>query len=179
MAVLALGLAGAGIGSAIGGAFLGVSAASWGWTLGAYVGGQMTRTKLPTVYGPRLNDLSVQSSAYGNMIPIPFGRVRVAGNLIWSSGRVEHTRVTEVSQGGKGGGGFLAVLLAAFFGLRFGFPRHAIRPLAQPLDQIIAHSQPPPARAGFPVSVCAPPLPQAAPPSCAPHTNADTARPRL
>lgn len=105
MAVLALGLAGAGIGSAIGGAFLGVSAVSWGWTIGAYLGQSMTRTKLPTVYGPRLNDLSVQSSAYGNMIPIPFGRVRVAGNLIWSGGRIERTRVTTVTQGGKGGGG--------------------------------------------------------------------------
>lgn len=40
------------------------------------------------------------------MIPIPFGRVKIAGNLIESTGRVERTRVTTVSQGGgKGGGG--------------------------------------------------------------------------
>lgn len=106
MAVLALGTIGAAIGSTFTGTFLGVGFASWGWTIGAYLGQSMTRTKLPTVYGPRLNDLSVQSSAYGNMIPIGFGRFRCAGNLIWSGGRIERTRTTSVRQsGGKGGGG--------------------------------------------------------------------------
>jgi hypothetical protein len=35
--------------------------------------------------GSRLSDLKVQSSAYGNAIPIVFGSYRVAGNVIWST----------------------------------------------------------------------------------------------
>lgn len=52
--------------------------------------------------GPRLDDLSVQASTYGQPVPRLYGTVRVAGNLIWSSGLVE-TETTKV-QGGKGGG---------------------------------------------------------------------------
>jgi len=101
MAQLALGAAGAVAGFAIGGP----TGAKIGWMVGSAIGGSLTKSKLPTVYGPRLNDLTIQSSAYGNAIPIPFGRVRLAGNLIWSGGRVEHTRVSTQRQGGKGGGG--------------------------------------------------------------------------
>lgn len=52
--------------------------------------------------GPRLDDLSIQASTYGQPVPRLYGTVRVAGNLIWSSGLVE-TETTKV-QGGKGGG---------------------------------------------------------------------------
>jgi len=98
VAQLVLGVAGAVVGSFFG-------APQLGFALGSALGGALTRTKLPTLHGPRLNDLTVQSSAYGNMIPIPFGRIKIAGNLIWSTGRIERTRVTSVDSGGKGGGG--------------------------------------------------------------------------
>ncbi|GAB4511257.1 MAG: hypothetical protein Tsb0019_06550 [Roseibium sp.] len=52
--------------------------------------------------GPRLDDISVQASTYGQPVPRLYGTVRVAGNLIWSSGLIE-TETTKV-QGGKGGG---------------------------------------------------------------------------
>ena len=49
--------------------------------------------------GPRLSDLSVQSSSYGAAIPKIFGRTRVAGSVIWSTDLIE-TRSTQ--GGGKG-----------------------------------------------------------------------------
>jgi hypothetical protein len=51
--------------------------------------------------GPRLTDLTVQNSSYGEAWPLPYGTVRIAGNIIWSSGLSE--RRSEQTQGGKGG----------------------------------------------------------------------------
>lgn len=51
--------------------------------------------------GPRLSDLSVQSSAYGVPIARCYGRVRVAGSVIWSNGLKERRR----KSGGKASGG--------------------------------------------------------------------------
>ncbi|HEU4959895.1 MAG TPA: phage tail protein [Sphingomonas sp.] len=49
--------------------------------------------------GPRLTDLSVQTSSYGWAIPRLFGTLRVAGSVIWSTDLIE-SRSTE--HGGKG-----------------------------------------------------------------------------
>lgn len=57
----------------------------------------------PTVIGPRLGDLQVQVSAYGNPIPRIFGVYRVAGNIIWNSDIREIAHSTQSSSGGKGG----------------------------------------------------------------------------
>lgn len=58
-----------------------------------------------TQEGPRLSDLSVSSSAFGESIPIHYGTVRTKGNIIWSSG-LKETVNTDVQQtGGKGFGG--------------------------------------------------------------------------
>jgi Putative phage tail protein len=51
--------------------------------------------------GPRLTDLTVQNSSYGEAWPLTYGTVRIAGNIIWSSGLVE--RRSEQTQGGKSG----------------------------------------------------------------------------
>lgn len=54
--------------------------------------------------GPRLSDLTLQVSSYGQPIPRVFGAEnRIAGNVIWSSGLRE--TATKQKQGGKGGGG--------------------------------------------------------------------------
>lgn len=56
--------------------------------------------------GTRLTDLMVQVSTYGKAIPIAYGNVRIAGNVIWSRPIQEHvTTSTQSSGGGKGGGG--------------------------------------------------------------------------
>jgi hypothetical protein len=90
-----------GIGGAIGG------------TLGGYVGGivdqQLFGSDTPdqTVYGARLQDLRVQSSSYGSVIPSLYGKGRLASNIIWMRGFDEEVRTETqtVGGGGKGGGG--------------------------------------------------------------------------
>jgi hypothetical protein len=49
--------------------------------------------------GPRLSDLSVQTSSYGTQIPKVFGTMRVAGCVFWSTDLIE-SRSTQ--SGGKG-----------------------------------------------------------------------------
>ncbi len=52
--------------------------------------------------GPRLGDLSVTSAANGALVAIGFGTLRMAGNLIWSSGIREKRRVEHAGKGGAG-----------------------------------------------------------------------------
>ncbi|EJL27557.1 phage tail protein [Novosphingobium sp. AP12] len=49
--------------------------------------------------GPRLKELAVTTSTYGQVIPRHFGRMRVAGSVIWATDLVEHS---EAQGGGKG-----------------------------------------------------------------------------
>ena len=95
MAVLALGVAGALLAP--------VGYAALGFSIGSALGGYLFAPDLPTVEGPRLGDLKVQNSAYGQMLPIVYGTARLAGNMIWSRPILETKHSEEVS-GGKGGG---------------------------------------------------------------------------
>jgi hypothetical protein len=95
---------------AVGGAALG-SAVGLGWQAGWLVGSVVGSLLFPakgqnvTTESPRLGDLTVSSSAYGASIPIGYGTLRMAGNMIWSSGIREQQNVTRTRSGGKGGGG--------------------------------------------------------------------------
>ena len=42
--------------------------------------------------GPRLRDLAISTSSYGQPIPRQFGRMRVPGTVIWSTDLVESKR---------------------------------------------------------------------------------------
>ncbi|MBX6321730.1 MAG: hypothetical protein IRY94_07885, partial [Rhodospirillaceae bacterium] len=99
MAVLAIAAAGAAAGSLIG--------VGWatGWIAGSLIGTLLFPQRGPTQQGPRLGDLTVTSSAYGAPIAIGYGTLRMAGNLIWSSGIREHKNVHDAGLGkGLGGG---------------------------------------------------------------------------
>lgn len=99
MAILALGLAGAGLTSAIG------IGASIGWMGGVMLGNLLFGgSKGQTTEGPKLDDLSVQTSTYGSAIPLLYGTMRTAGNVIWST-NLKETRHEQHQRGGKGGGG--------------------------------------------------------------------------
>jgi len=77
MATLVLGTVGRALGGPIGG------------IVGSLVGGIADRAIFGSGTprdGPRLSDLSVQSSAYGQPLPRIYGSMRVAGNVIWSPG---------------------------------------------------------------------------------------------
>ena len=89
-------------GSALGGA-LGVGA-TIGQAIGGIAGAVIDRALLrsgSSVNGPRLTDLDVQASTEGEPIPRVYGRVRLAGQVIWATRYEEES--TEESRGGKGG----------------------------------------------------------------------------
>jgi hypothetical protein len=69
--------------------------------LGGGLFDQQTNSKF-TSSGSRLKDLSVQSSSYGAMLPIIFGTVRIAGNIIWAMPIKENASTTVMSTRGKG-----------------------------------------------------------------------------
>ncbi len=109
MATLVLGAVGAAIGGGIGGSVLGVSAATLGGFIGSSIGSGVDArlfgsSSARRVEGPRLSDLAVQSSAYGAPVPLVYGTMRVAGNLIWSTGLIETQSEDTTRVGGKGGG---------------------------------------------------------------------------
>ena len=76
-----------------------VKGAYWGYTAGSMI----DPPPGPHTEGPRLNDRAVQVSEEGAPLPEVFGTVRLAGNVIWSSGLEEIA--TEDEQGGGSGGG--------------------------------------------------------------------------
>lgn len=112
MASLVLGVAGAAAGSAfLGGgiSFLGatLTGAQIGGAIGAFAGSEIDAALMPgrsvTRTGPRLSDINIQASTEGAAIPRLFGRMRLAGQLIWAS-QFRETAVTgTTSSGGKGG----------------------------------------------------------------------------
>lgn len=77
-----------------------------GGPIGAALGGMLGQAVDRNVlfrpkgrHGPRLNDLAVQTSRYGQPIPRLFGRMRVAGHVIWATDLVERRE----RQGGSKG----------------------------------------------------------------------------
>lgn len=102
MARLGLATAGAVAGFAIGGPLgAGLLGAQLGFAAGSIAGNILFPPPGQTHEGPRLNDLTVTSSAYGRPIPIGYGRMRYGGNVVWSPGIKERRNEEEV--GGKGG----------------------------------------------------------------------------
>lgn len=76
-----------------------------GGPIGAAVGAALGRTADRALFrpkgrqGPRLAELAVQTSSYATQIPRVFGRMRVAGTVIWATDLVE---ARSTGQGGKG-----------------------------------------------------------------------------
>ncbi|MGY6550962.1 MAG: phage tail protein [Erythrobacter sp.] len=89
MATLVLTAVGTAIGGPLGGA------------IGALIGRQADQRIFGTGRreGPRLKELSVTTSSYGQPIPRQFGRMRVAGTVIWATDLVESSNK---QSGGKG-----------------------------------------------------------------------------
>src|SRR5580765_2367463 len=110
MPVIAIALAGAAAGAGIGAAaglttFAAIAtAASIGFSVGTIVGQQLFPEKV-NQEGARVNDLLVSSSAFGSVRPIIYGKVRIAGNIIWATPikEVKTTKKKSHSLLGKGG----------------------------------------------------------------------------
>ena len=90
------GFLGGPIGSAIGRAVGGIA----GSLIDQELFGQSTHRE-----GPRLGSLRVMSSEEGSPIPVVYGRMRIAGQVIWSSNLIEVATTTTQSASGKGSGG--------------------------------------------------------------------------
>ncbi len=90
MATLVLTVVGTAIGGPLGGA------------IGAIAGQQIDQNILfppPDREGPRLKELDVQTSSYGTQVPKLFGKMRVAGTVIWATDLQESS---STDGGGKG-----------------------------------------------------------------------------
>lgn len=96
MAQLAIAAAGAAVGFAVGG----TGGAQIGWAVGSMVGAQFGPKQKS--HGPRLEDLKVTGSEYGQTIPWAAGHPRIAGQVWWASQRRE---IGTTTSQGKGGGG--------------------------------------------------------------------------
>lgn len=77
--------------------------ALYGAQFGMMAGGAIDPPKGPTVEGPRLSDLTVQTSNYGAPIPRVYGTAVLNGNVIWLEGNRLKESVTKTKSGGKGG----------------------------------------------------------------------------
>lgn len=97
MARLAISLAGAFIGNMIAPGIGG----QIGFALGSAAASALLDPGLPTLQGPKLDDGTITSSAYGTTIPKVFGTISVAGNIIDAGPLVTESQTTEAS--GKGG----------------------------------------------------------------------------
>ena len=83
MATLVLSTVGTALGGPVGGA------------IGALIGQSLDQEILgPSRRGPRVGDLSVQSSSYGTQIPRVYGTMRVAGSVVWATDLVESNQTT-------------------------------------------------------------------------------------
>lgn len=90
----------------------------------------LTRPAPPRIEGPRLNDLSVSGSSYGEPWPIPYGTVRLPTNMIWNQPIIEVK--TSQNVGGKGLGGSGATQVSYEY-----FADFAIGICAGPVDRVI------------------------------------------
>lgn len=99
------------VGQAVGmvvGGVLGVTAFpgvgfALGASIGGAIGGAIDPPKGPNTVGPRLDDLSYQSSAFGVPLAHAYGTVPVLGNVFWLEGDKYNEVGKKTKTGGKGG----------------------------------------------------------------------------
>lgn len=72
--------------------------AQWGAMIGGTIGGLM-QANATHMRGPRLADLTIQKSEEGAPIPVLFGAVRVAGNVLQCSNKRERAHKTSAGKG--------------------------------------------------------------------------------
>lgn len=91
---LVLGVVGAFAGTALGGGIL----TSIGYVVGSLIGNMLSPTKGPDRVGPRLEDLSLQTSSAVADLPRAYGTVGHMGNMIWAKGNQLQEVITTSTQ---------------------------------------------------------------------------------
>lgn len=89
------------VGGAVVGSFFGMP--MLGAAIGGMIGGAIDPPKGPNIVGPKLDDLSFQSSTLGAPLARGYGTFPVLGNVIWLEGDQYRAVTTTEEQGGKGG----------------------------------------------------------------------------
>ena len=104
MATVVLQTVGQSVGTFLGGPVGGII----GRAVGAVAGNIIDQSlfgSVRKVEGPRLNDLRIMSSSEGTAISRLWGRMRVAGQVIWATNFEEFSDTKTEGSGSKGGGG--------------------------------------------------------------------------
>lgn len=105
MATVVLQYAGQAAGSFIGGPVGGIIGRAVGAVAGSVIDQALFGAGARRAEGPRINDLRIMASSKGAPIPRLWGRMRVAGEVIWAT-RFEEVAVTTTEKSSsKGGGG--------------------------------------------------------------------------
>lgn len=102
---MSVGQAVGGIAGAVVGFFLPGVGFAIGAQVGLMIGGYIDPPKGPNIEGPRLTDLTVQTSTYGAPKTRAYGTIAVTGNVFWLEGDAYVEHAHEQESGGKGGGG--------------------------------------------------------------------------
>src|SRR5665213_433265 len=104
MATVVLSYAGAALGTLLGGPIGGIIGRAIGGLAGAEIDQAVFGTQKQ---GPRINSLQVMSSQEGAAVPVVYGRMRIAGQVIWATNLLEVASSGGLfgGKGGLGGGG--------------------------------------------------------------------------
>jgi hypothetical protein len=102
MATVVLQYAGAALGTLLGGPIGGMLGRAAGAIAGNVIDQQLFGNATDR-QGPRLENLRVMSSEEGSPIPVVYGRMRIAGQVIWASNLEELATTSTQKASGKGG----------------------------------------------------------------------------
>ena len=103
MATVVLQYAGAALGTLVGGPIGGMIGRAVGGIAGNFVDQQIFGGGTKHIEGPRLNDLRVLASEEGAAIPALWGRMRIAGQMIWATNLIEESNTQTQKTSSKGG----------------------------------------------------------------------------
>jgi GTA TIM-barrel-like domain/Putative phage tail protein len=104
MATVVLQYAGAALGTLVGGPIGGIIGRAAGAVAGSIIDQQLFGGGKRRIEGPRLNDLRVMASEEGAPIPDVYGRMRIAGQVIWATNLEEVVETATEKAASKGGG---------------------------------------------------------------------------
>ncbi|MBV8800485.1 MAG: glycoside hydrolase/phage tail family protein [Alphaproteobacteria bacterium] len=128
MASLVLGIAGSAIGPSLFRAGFslfgaGITGAQIGGAIGTLIGAELDNLIAPGTHvtrtSPRLSDVNIQGSTEGAAIPRVYGRMRVAGQLLWATKFKETVIKSQQSGGGKGSPGVTETDITYKYSLSF------------------------------------------------------------
>jgi hypothetical protein len=115
MATVVLSYAGAALGTFLGGPIGGIIGRAVGGLAGSFLDQQLLGSTR-RIEGPRLTDLRIMASEEGAAIPVLWGHMRVAGQVIWSTNLEEVAATNTSKASGKGGGAKTRTTSYSYFG---------------------------------------------------------------